>query len=118
MSCYFQVNSQRQKNSQGTAAMCCFLMFDRTLVISYTRLKLKIIQVVPRPLSLQIRPINKPLKKEMQHLPTVTIRSRPSTMKTLHCKHKETFIRPSYKDVKIKSVTLLSIACFSCKLSR
>ena len=31
MSCYFQVNNQRQKNSEGTAVMCCFLMFDSSL---------------------------------------------------------------------------------------
>ena len=31
MSCYFQVNSQRQKISEDTAAMCCFFMFDSNL---------------------------------------------------------------------------------------
>ena len=40
--------------------------------------------------------INKPLKKRMQHLPIVIIRSEPSSMKTWHCKHKKMYIRPSY----------------------
>ena len=55
----------------------------------------------------------------MQHLhcsvmiyKIVTIRFRPSSMKTWHCKHKEMYVRPSYKDVIIKSVTLSSIAMF------
>ena len=80
MSCYFQANSQRQKTSKDTAAMCCFLIFDSSLVISYMRWKLKILQTVSRPLRLRMkknaRPINrkfwglmkstdKPLKKKM-----------------------------------------------------
>ena len=28
---FFQVNSQRQKTLEGTAAMCCFPMFDSSL---------------------------------------------------------------------------------------
>ena len=55
MSCYFQVNSQRQRTLEDTAVMCCFLMFDSSFVISYMRWKLKILQTVSRPLSLQIR---------------------------------------------------------------
>ena len=31
MSCYFQINNQRQKTLEDTAAMCCFLMFDSNL---------------------------------------------------------------------------------------
>ena len=27
---YFQVNNQRRKTSGNTAAMCCFLIFDRS----------------------------------------------------------------------------------------
>ena len=34
---YFQVNGQRQKTSEGTASMYCFLMFDSSLVISHMR---------------------------------------------------------------------------------
>ena len=39
---------------------------------------------------------------------TVTIRLRSSSKKTWHCKHKEMYIRPSNKDVKARSVNLLS----------
>ena len=66
--------------AKGTAAMCCFLIFESSLVISYMRWKLKILQTVSRPLRLRMkknaRPINrkfwglmtsieKPLKKKM-----------------------------------------------------
>ena len=62
MSCYFKVNNQRQKTSENTASVHCFLMFDSSLVISHMRWKLKVLQVVPRSLRLQMKPINKPLK--------------------------------------------------------
>ena len=68
MSCYFQDNSQRQKPSENTTAMYCFLMFYSSLVISHMRWKLKALQAVSRSLRLQMRPINKPLKKKMQQL--------------------------------------------------
>ena len=55
----FQANSQRQKTSEGIVVMCCFLMFDSSLVISYMRWKLKILQTVSRPLSLRMRNINR-----------------------------------------------------------
>ena len=128
MSCYFQANSQRQKTSKDTAAMCCFLIFDSSLVISYMLWKLKILQTVSRPLRLRMkkntRPINrkfwglmksieKPLKKKMSHLPLFTMikeiltaRFKPFSMRTRHCKHKEMYIRPSYKDVKTPSPIL------------
>ena len=38
-------------------------------------------------------------------LKTVKIKYKPFSMKTWHCKHKEMCIRPSYKNVKSKSVT-------------
>ena len=139
MSCYFRVNSQRQKISEDTAAMCCFLMFYSNLVISYMQWKLKILQVVSRSLSLQMkknaRPINKkfwglmmsidkPLKKKMQHLPlftmiykVLTIRFKLSNTKTCHCKRKEMCIRPSYKNVKTPS-SILNTLCRSCERSR
>ena len=46
MSCYFQVNNQRQKTSGGTAAMCSFLMFGSNSVISHMQWKLKIVQAL------------------------------------------------------------------------
>ena len=66
MSYYFQVNSQRQKTLEDTASIYCFLMFDSSLVIRHMRWKLKVLQVVSRSLRLQMRLINKPLKKKMQ----------------------------------------------------
>ena len=42
MSWYFQVNNQRQKTSEDNAAMCSFVMFNSSLVISYMRWQLKI----------------------------------------------------------------------------
>ena len=59
MSYYFQVNSQGQKNSEETASLYCFLMFNSSLVISHMRWKLKALQAVSRLLTLQIRPIDK-----------------------------------------------------------
>ena len=35
MSCYFQANSRRQKTSEDTASMYCFLMLDSSSVISH-----------------------------------------------------------------------------------
>ena len=32
MTGYFQASSQRQKTSEDAAVMCCFLMFDSSLV--------------------------------------------------------------------------------------
>ena len=42
-SCCSQANSQRQKTSEETAAMCCFLKFASNLVISRMRWKMKIL---------------------------------------------------------------------------
>ena len=55
----FQVNRQKQKTLEDTASMCCFLMFDSSLVISHMRWKLKVLQAVSGPLRLQMRPINR-----------------------------------------------------------
>ena len=55
MSCYFQVNSHRQETSEDTASLYCFLMFGSSLVISHMRWKLKVLQVVFRPLRLQMK---------------------------------------------------------------
>ena len=60
--------------------------------------------------------IDKPLRRCKNSidkpLEGVTIRFRQSNMKTLHCKPKEMCSRPSYKNVKIKSMTLLSVVMF------
>ena len=87
MRSYFQVNSHRQKTSKNTAAMCCFLKFDSS--------------------------INKPSKRKMQYLycllmicKIVTIRSKPFSLKTWHCRHTQINIRLNYKDVKIPSSIL------------
>ena len=58
-SCCFQANSLRQKTSKDIVVMCCFLMFDSSLVISYMRWKVKVLQTVSRPLSLRMRNINR-----------------------------------------------------------
>ena len=47
-----EINNQKQKHLESIAAMFCFLMFGSSLVISYMRWKLKILQDVSRPLSL------------------------------------------------------------------
>ena len=60
---------------------------------------------IDKPLRWSKNSINKPSQG-------LTIRFRSSSMKKWHCKHKEMYIRPSYKDVKIKSLTLLSIIKF------
>ena len=118
MSCYFHVNSQRQKTSEDTASMYYFLMFDSNLMISHMRWKLKVLQVLSRHLRLQMRPISKPLKMKMQHLhcsmmicKIVTTKYRPVSMKTWHCKHKGMYIRTSYKNVKT-SLPILRHAMF------
>ena len=67
MSYCFQVNSQRLKTSEDTVSMYFFLMFHSSLVIGHMRWKLKVLQIVPRPLRLQMRPINKPLKIKMRY---------------------------------------------------
>ena len=91
----YEVNNQRQKTSEDTAAMSCFLMFDSSPQIKGRK------------------SINKPLKKKMQQLHclpmicrTVTIRFKPFSMKTWHWKHKRMCIKPSYKNVKIPSPIL------------
>ena len=48
-------------------------------------------------------------KMEQEYQQAITNRDN---IKTLHCSHKGICIRTSHKDVKIKSVTLLSIAMF------
>ena len=91
----YKVNNQRQKTSEDTAAMSCFLRFDSS------------------PQTKRRKSINKPLKKKMQQLHclpmicrTVTIRFKPFSMKMWHCKHKRMCIKPSYKNVKIPSPIL------------
>ena len=59
MSCYFQVNNQRQKTSEETAAMCCSLILDSSLQTERRR-------IINRPLRRSRESINKPLKKKMQ----------------------------------------------------
>ena len=59
---YFQVNSQRQKTSEDTAVICCFLMFGSGLETKYRKninkpSKKKIIKY--KPLNLQMKNINR-----------------------------------------------------------
>ena len=65
----FSSQQPEAKDFRNTAAMCCFVMFDSSLVITHMRWKLKVLQAVSRPLRLQMRPIDKPLKKKTQQLP-------------------------------------------------
>ena len=130
---YQLVFSSQQPKAKSFREHCCNVMFPQIRQQLANKIKAEHQQAITGRddqievfLSLQIkkngRSINKPLKKKMQHLhcsvmiyKTVTIRFRPSSMKTWHCKHKEMYIRPSYKEVKIKSVTLLSIVMLLCK---
>ena len=66
--CYIQAKSQRQKISEDTVSMYCFLMFNSSLVISHMLWKLKALQVVSRPFSLRINPIDRSSKEKMRHL--------------------------------------------------
>ena len=103
--CFFQVNSQKQKTLEDTVAMFCSYILDSSLVISYMRWKLKILQDVFRPLSSQINKnikfIEKKLKKKMQQLHCSMMNTRMQ-----HCMRKQMCIKLSYKDVKIQSPIL------------
>ena len=73
MSCYFQANSHRQKTSEDTAAICCFLVFDSNLQTKYRKKTYKPSQAVSikyRPLSLQMKPINRKFRGLMKTLMT------------------------------------------------
>ena len=81
MRCYFQVNSQRQKTSEDTAAMCCFLIFNNSL------------------------------KKKMKEEHQQTIEEKDNQIQAIQyenveCRHKEMCIRPSYKNVETPSSVL------------
>ena len=60
-----EVNSQKQKHSESTVAMCCFLIFGSSLVIGHMTWTLKVLQAVSRPLSLRMKPINRQLRKNI-----------------------------------------------------
>ena len=103
-SCCSQANSQRQKTSEETAAMCCFLKFASNLVISRMRWKMKIL--TSRVQALEFT------NEEERQAHQQAIEEKDATIALLnddlknrehimwHCRHRGRSIRTSYKNVK------------------